>query len=243
MRRSGVRGWVMGLGALVLGCDLEQIGGGVGQKVEEVAAPLPSVAAPPAASSSASPPAIAPFAAASAAPAPSAVAETPVPILGLSAGAALAGLFVNQLRVVPASAQPTKDRFATTAAPPSPPLRHEVTLYVVFKAPFARRLELRALDEHSAEIGRSEREVPITQSADSSRYVTFRFDPRLPIERVRTFVAYVDPAPEALVEEAPAPAASSKPAVKQTSPPEPPAPPPEPQPLDSPRPGLVPKDP
>jgi hypothetical protein len=153
----------------------------------------------------------------------------------------LAGLFVNQLRVIPASEQATKDRFRTAGAPAPVPLRHEVTLYAVFKAAFARRLEVRALDEHSAEIGRSEREAAITQPADSSRYVIFRFDPRLPLERVRTFVVYVDPAPEVPVEEAPPPLASAKPTVKAV--PRPPAPPPEPQPLDSPRPGLVPKDP
>lgn len=237
MRRSGVRTWVVGLVALVLGCDLEQKApgeGGQAKQLEPVASALPT--APTAASLPSSPPLAPPVASA-----PTGLPDQMQPVLGLSAGAALAGLFVNQLRVIPASEQATKDRFRTANAPAPLPLRHEVTVYAVFKAPFARRLEVRALDEHSAEIGRSEREAPISQPADSSRYVTFRFDPRLPLERVRTFVVYVDPAPEVPVEDVPRPLASTKPSVKPA--PRPPAPPPQPQPLDSPRPGLVPKDP
>ena len=235
MRRSGVRTWVVGLVALVLGCDLQQKAPGEGEQVKKVE---PVASAPPIAPTAApfSPPPAPPVASA-----PTGLSDQMQPVLGLSAGAALAGLFVNQLRVIPASEQATKDRFRTAGAPAPLPLRHEVTVYAVFKAPFARRLEVRALDEHSAEIGRSEREAPISQPADSSRYVTFRFDPRLPMERVRTFVVYVDPAPEVPVEDVPRPLASTKPSVKPV--PRPPAPPPEPQPLDSPRPGLVPKDP
>lgn len=235
MRRSGVRTWVVGLVALVLGCDLQQKAPGEGEQAKKVE---PVASAPPIAPTAApfSPPPAPPVASA-----PTRLPDQMQPVLGLSAGAALAGLFVNQLRVIPASEQATKDRFRTAGAPAPLPLRHEVTVYAVFKAPFARRLEVRALDEHSAEIGRSEREAPISQPADSSRYVTFRFDPRLPMERVRTFVVYVDPAPEVPVEDVPRPLASTKPSVKPV--PRPPAPPPEPQPLDSPRPGLVPKDP
>lgn len=235
MRRSGVRTWVVGLVALVLGCDLQQKAPGEAEQAKKIE---PVASAPPIAPTAApfSPPPAPPVASA-----PTALPDQMQPVLGLSAGAALAGLFVNQLRVIPASEQATKDRFRTAGAPAPLPLRHEVTVYAVFKAPFARRLEVRALDEHSAEIGRSEREAPISQPADSSRYVTFRFDPRLPMERVRTFVVYVDPAPEVPVEDVPRPLASTKPSVKPV--PRPPAPPPEPQPLDSPRPGLVPKDP
>jgi len=169
---------------------------------------------------------------------PSAAPAPLEPVLGLSAGAALAGLFVNQLRVTPASQLPATDRFRTAAPAPVRPLKHEVTLYAVFKEPFARRLELRALDALSAEIGRSEIQAPLSRPADSSSYVTFHFDARLPIERVRTFVVYVDPPPE--VAATPEPPVKPAPVRPRN---EPPRPAPEPEPLSAPKPGLVPKDP
>jgi hypothetical protein len=105
-----------------------------------------------------------------------------------------------------------------------------VTVYAVFGSAFARRLELRAYDADQGELGRSEREVALSQPADSARYVTFRFDPRTPLAQVKSFVAFVDPSPEADV---------APPVVRAAKP----APPPEPQFIRPVQPGLVPKDP
>lgn len=229
MRRSGVRTLGLGLLAFVLGCDLAEI--------DKAGQPNPSSAPPPAPSAPSAPALPAP------APPPPPVVPAPTaaakePVLGLSAGAALAGLFVNQLRVTPASQQATMDHFRASSPQKAAALRHELTFYAVFKAPFARRIEVRALDERSVEIGRSEREAAISQPTDSARYVTVRFDARLPLERVWTYVVFVDPAPESPAGE-PVPTAPKAP----PGPPKGAEPAPEPQPLHAPRPGLVPKDP
>jgi hypothetical protein len=102
-----------------------------------------------------------------------------------------------------------------------------VTVYAVFGAPFSRRVELRAQDADHAELGRSEREAALSQPRDSARYVTFRFDPRTPLEQVRFFVAYVEPEGVTAL-----PPGSAKPAPR-----------PEPQFIRPTLPGLVPKDP
>lgn len=142
------------------------------------------------------------------------------PKVRLSPGAEAARLAVNQLRVVPA------DPWVKTKA------LHEVTVYVVFRDAFARHLELRAEDADGAELGRSERQAALTQPADSARYLSFRFDARMPLDKVAAFVAHVDPLPE------PLPPPSKNIAMKPI-----PKPQPEPQFLRSPGPDLVPKNP
>jgi hypothetical protein len=164
-------------------------------------------------------------------------------VLQFTEGALATGLALNQLRITPAPTSAAPVASAPVApAPPAlvaktranaqkVPVWHEVTVYAVFGKPFSRRIELRAHDGSGAELGRSEREPALSQSGDSARYVTFRFDPRMPLDQVRTFVAYVDPSPETVAEPAP-------PKVIQQAPPQP-----EPQFIHPVRPGLVPKDP
>lgn len=173
-------------------------------------------------------------------PAASASAEAPgEPSVILSSGAIRSGLSLNQLRVVPAPTAYAPPLVLPSKDKPKTPVWHEITLYGVFRSEFARRVELRAEDADHQELGRTEREAALHQPADSARFVTFRLDPRVPLERVKAFVAYVDPSPEPEAEEPPkaAPVAAKPP--KTTSPPAPP----EPEYLGPKQSGLVPKDP
>ncbi len=222
-----------------LGCDqlLKREGEGKQSPPAPASAPVPVAKAPSAVPSSAPPPA-----ASSAQPVAPPAAEAG-PVLQLTPGAEAAGLAVNQLRVVPAPilAASVAPLPSTSAAKPrlnaaKTPVWHEVTVYAVFRGPFARRIELRAHgvdrgEQGRAELGRSEREAALSQPGDSSRYVTFRFDPRMPLDQVRTFDVYVDPDPQASPEAPPAKASAKPPS------------PPEPQFIRPIRPDLVPKDP
>jgi hypothetical protein len=162
-------------------------------------------------------------------------------VLQLTEGAAAADISVNQLKLTPARvagpvaagsvvpgpvASTTKPRVNASKTP----VWHEVTVYAIFGAPFSRRIELRAHDAKGGELGRSEREAALSQPGDSARYVTFRFDPRMPLDQVRTFDVFVEALPEA-------PAEPPKPKVTK------PAPEPQPQFIRPAQPGLVPKDP
>ncbi len=231
MKRIGV---LLGNLALAqLGCEpLFDYGGKDDRSVPAAEAPAPSVAPVP-------PPAVSvqevvPV------PATSASSEAPgEPLVVLSAGAAASGLSLNQLRIVPAPAAyapplvfPAKDK-------PKTPVWHEITVYAVFRSPFARRIELRAEDTDHQELGRTERDAALSQPVDSARFVTLRLDPRVPLDRVKAYVAYVDPSPE------PEPAVEppkTPPPVKGTKPPVAPREP-EPEFLRPSQPGLVPKDP
>ena len=237
MRVSSIRALLPSLIALgVLGCDA--LKGLLHEGPEAVSARAPVEPAPLATPSSA-PPALpvatlAPAAVAAEPQVANVAPEAPKePVLELSAGAAAAGVTLNQLRILPAPTAPAAVSTASATKPGAktakPPAWHEVTVYAVFGAPFSRRVELRAQGADHAELGRSEREAALSQPRDSARYLTFRFDPRTQLEQVRFFVAYVDP------EGVPAPPPGSAT----------PAPRPEPQPqfIRPVRPGLVPKDP
>lgn len=222
MKRVRVLGpWVGAV--LVLGCEL------VPRETSEGAAPSATASAPPSAAVAAAPVPAPPVPAPSISAAASASAPVPpepdravrLPKLLLSPGAEASRLALNQLRMVPA------DGWVKAKA------LHEVTVYVVFREPFSRRLELRAEGADGAELGRSEREAPLAQPGDSARYLSFRFDARMPLDKVAAFVAHVDPLPE-LAPPLPKNFASMKPSPK---------PQPEPQFIRPPGPDLVPKNP
>lgn len=235
MKRLGVL-----LGSLAfaqLGC--ETIFDYGGEERREPAKEVPAEAAP------ATPPAPAPVVSAAAtppAPAPSASAEAPGgPLLLLSPGAEASGIMLNQLRVVP---PPPPGPVVLFPKPkPKKPAWHEVTVYAVFRAAFPRRLELRAVDADHQELGRTEREVALNQPADTAGFVTLRLDPRVPLDQVKAYVAYVDPSPEPEADEEPP--VPPKPAPTAVKPPRPTPAPAEPQPeyLAPKQSGLVPKDP
>jgi hypothetical protein len=69
----------------------------------------------------------------------------------------------------------------------------EVVLYAVFDKAFKKGLSLRAYDWSGAEVGRSEEAPALDQSADSATYLTFKFDPRVPMHRVARYKVFEAP--------------------------------------------------
>lgn len=225
------------LALMQLGCEpLFDYGGKDDRSVSsaEAPAPVPVPSLAPAPLPVASVQAVVPV------PATSASAEVPSePFVVLSAGAAASGLSLNQLRIVPAPSAYAPPLVFPSKPKAKVPVWHEITVYAVFRSPFARRIELRAEDADHQELGRTEQEAALSQAVDSARFVTLRLDPRVPLEQVKAFVAYVDPSPEPEAEvEPPKP----QPPVKGTKPPAPPREP-EPEFLRPNQSGLVPKDP
>jgi hypothetical protein len=60
-----------------------------------------------------------------------------------------------------------------------------VSVYVVFDKPYAGSLELRALDEAKAEVGRAQAKVD--EKAPNAKYLDFTFDARAPIDMLADF--------------------------------------------------------
>jgi hypothetical protein len=69
----------------------------------------------------------------------------------------------------------------------------EVTLYVIFGKAFKKGLSLRAYDASGAEVGRSKEAPALDQKADSAVYLTFQFDPRVPIRHVASYKVFDAP--------------------------------------------------
>ncbi len=65
--------------------------------------------------------------------------------------------------------------------------KHQVEVYAVFEQAYAEELSLRALNEAGEELGRSEKQAALKQAADSSSYLTFHFDLRLPLAQVKSY--------------------------------------------------------
>lgn len=83
----------------------------------------------------------------------------------------------------------------------------KVSLYAVFERAYSGPVSLRALDEQGRELGRSLKDVPLRQKEDTATYLSFQFDPRMPLDEVASYRVF---GPAQAQEEPPVPSLGSR---------------------------------